>query len=434
MSVRVIAGCLVSLGLVWSLSVSAQESANRVLAASSAALPLEDLRIFVEVLNKIKSTYVAPVTDQTLLENAIKGMLSNLDPHSAYLDAEEFADLQKHTSGSFTGIGIELSLEDGVVEIISAIDGTPAAQADIQSGDLLLEVDGHPTDDLSLMEVTNLLRGKSGSKVVLTLLRGERTLFDVTLIREAISMQSVKSSLLEEGYGYVRISEFQANTAKEMRAALTQLKKTNNQQKLSGLVLDVRNNPGGLVQAAVEVADLFLEKGLIVYTKGRTSEAEQRFFATRGDLSEAIPLVVLINEGTASASEILSGALQDHQRAIVMGTESFGKGSVQTVLPLINKRAIKLTTALYYTPNGHSIQALGITPDVAVEPVEIKARPVSKSYKEADLAGHLDNAQPAAEKAKAAKNKDRVPLQAEDYVLQQALNLLKGLHISRKRA
>src|SRR5471032_2135657 len=343
-------------------------------ATTKAPLPLEELRTFAEVMDRIKAAYVEPVDDKTLLENAIKGMLSNLDPHSAYLGPEDFAELQESTSGEFGGLGIEVGSEDGQIKVVSPIDDTPASKAGIQAGDLIVKINGQPTRGQTMTEAVDKMRGKLGLKITLTLVRDGGNPFDVTLARATITVKSVKSQLLESGYGYIRITQFQVKTGDEVAAALAKLRKDNG-KKMSGLVLDLRNNPGGVLQAAVEVADHFLTSGLIVYTKGRIANSELRFMADGKDESEGVPLVVLINGGSSSASEIVSGALQDHKRAVLMGTTSFGKGSVQTVLPLSNDRALKITTALYFTPNGRSIQAQGIIPDVEVRQAKVTGAP-----------------------------------------------------------
>jgi len=398
--------------------------------SDSAPLPLDDLRTFAEVMDRIKSAYVEPVSDKTLLENAIKGMLSNLDPHSAYLEPEAFRDLQESTSGEFGGLGIELGSEDGFLKVVSPIDDTPASAAGIQPGDLIVKIDGQPTKGLSLMEAVEKMRGKPGSEIELTLVREGGRPFDIELTRAVIKVRSVKSQLLDEGYGYIRITQFQVNTGEEVGKALAKLRKDNG-KKLRGIVLDLRNNPGGVLQAAVEVTDHFLKKGLIVYTEGRIANSELRFNADPADASEGVPLVVLINGGSASASEIVAGALQDHKRGVLMGTDSFGKGSVQTVLPLNNDRALKLTTALYFTPNGRSIQAQGIVPDIEVARAKLTREQDESGIKEADLQGHLGNGNGGAEKP--SKGKTNTPLrpQDDDYQLSQALNLLKGLSVTR---
>ncbi|WP_449430780.1 S41 family peptidase [Pseudomonas putida] len=396
---------------------------------AKAPLPLEELRTFAEVMDRIKAAYVEPVDDKTLLENAIKGMLSNLDPHSAYLGPEDFQELQESTSGEFGGLGIEVGQEDGFIKVVSPIDDTPASRAGVQAGDLIVKINGAPTRGQTMTEAVDKMRGKIGEKITLTLVRDGGTPFDVTLARAVIQVKSVKSQLLESDYGYIRITQFQVKTGDEVGKALAKLRKDNG-KKLRGVVLDLRNNPGGVLQAAVEVADHFLTKGLIVYTKGRIANSELRFSADPADASAGVPLVVLINGGSASASEIVAGALQDQKRAVLMGTDSFGKGSVQTVLPLANDRALKLTTALYYTPNGRSIQAQGIIPDIEVRPAKLTAEADTDNFKEADLQGHLGNGNGGADRPTgSSKRKDRP--QDDDFQLSQALSLLKGLNITK---
>ncbi len=401
-------------------------------APAKAPLPLDELRTFAEVMDRIKAAYVEPVDDKTLLENAIKGMLSNLDPHSAYLGPEDFQELQESTSGEFGGLGIEVGTEDGFIKVVSPIDDTPASKAGIEAGDLIVKINGQPTRGQSMTEAVDKMRGKIGEKITLTLVRAGGNPFDVTLARAIIQVKSVKAQLLDNGYGYLRITQFQVKTGEEVGRALAKLRKDNN-GKLKGLVLDLRNNPGGVLQAAVEVADHFLTKGLIVYTKGRIANSELRFSADPADASEGVPLVVLINGGSASASEIVAGALQDQKRGILMGTDSFGKGSVQTVLPLNNDRALKITTALYYTPNGRSIQAQGIIPDVEVRQGKLTSDQDSENFKEADLQGHLGNGNGGADrpsnKVPTVSNKSRP--QDSDFQLSQALSLLKGLSVTR---
>lgn len=426
---------LTTLALALLLGVGAAQAADAP-AASPAAngkeapLPLDELRTFAEVLDRVKAAYVEPVDDKTLLENAIKGMLSNLDPHSAYLGPEEFAELQESTSGEFGGLGIEVGSEDGFVKVISPIDDTPAAAAGIQPGDLIVKIDGKPTKGQSMNEAVDSMRGKAGSPITLTIVRGGGKPFDVELKRAIIKVKSVRSQMLEPGYGYLRITQFQVNTGEETVKALSKLR-NDNKGKLKGLVLDLRNNPGGVLQSAVEVADAFLTKGLIVYTKGRIPNSELRFSADPADPSDGVPLVVLINGGSASAAEIVAGALQDQKRAILMGTDSFGKGSVQTVLPLNNDRALKLTTALYYTPNGRSIQAQGITPDIEVERAKVtREQSDFDGFKEADLQGHLANGNGGKDRPTAAGKAPVDRPQDADYQLSQALSLLKGLSLS----
>ncbi|QGZ28915.1 S41 family peptidase [Stutzerimonas stutzeri] len=400
-------------------------------SANRAPLPLDELRTFAEVLDRIKAAYVEPVDDKTLLENAIKGMLSNLDPHSAYLEPEAFAELQESTSGEFGGLGIEVGIEDGFIKVVSPIDDTPASKAGIEAGDLIVRIDGKPTKGMSMMDAVGMMRGKPGSDISLSLVREGGKPFNVKLTRAVIKVNSVKSQMLEPGYGYLRVTQFQINTGEEVGKALARLRKENG-KKLNGLVLDLRNNPGGVLQAAVEVSDHFLTDGLIVYTKGRIANSELRFSADPADASEGVSLVVLINGGSASASEIVAGALQDQKRGVVMGTDSFGKGSVQTVLPLNNDRALKLTTALYYTPNGRSIQAQGIEPDIQVTRAKLTREQAIEGVREADLAGHLGNGNGGPERPSGAQvTSDSPRPQDEDFQLGQALNLLKGLNLTR---
>jgi len=317
-------------------------------------------------------------------------------------------------------------MEDGILKIIAPIDDSPAERAGIRAGDLIIRLDGQATQGMSMMEVVNKMRGKPGEKIRLTLVRDGGNPFDVELTRALIKSKSVRSRLLESGYGYLRISQFQQGSGKETRSALAQLKKANQGKALKGLVLDLRNNPGGVLQAAVEVVDQFIASGLITYTRGRLEGSDLRFFASGKDNSEGVPLVVLINEGSASAAEIVAGALQDHQRAVLMGSTSFGKGSVQTILPINQGRALKLTTALYYTPNGRSIQAQGIVPDIAVSRGRlVREQEGAFNVKEADLAGHLDNGGGNEGQARITSNQE----QDADYQLSEALNLLKALNV-----
>jgi carboxyl-terminal processing protease len=417
-----------AIALIGSSALARAETAPD--ATPQAPLPLDELRTFAEVMDRIKAAYVEPISDKVLLENAIKGMLSNLDPHSAYLEPEDFRDLQESTSGEFGGLGIEVGTEDGFIKVISPIDDTPASAAGIQPGDLIVKIDGQPTKGLSMIEAVDKMRGKAGSKIELSLVREGGKPFDVQLTRAVIKVRSVKSQLLEDNYGYVRVTQFQVNTGEEVGKALNKLRKDNG-KKLRGLVLDLRNNPGGVLQAAVEVSDHFLKQGLIVYTEGRIVNSELRFSADSADASEGVPLVVLINGGSASASEIVAGALQDHKRGVLMGTDSFGKGSVQTVLPLNNDRALKLTTALYFTPNGRSIQAQGIVPDIEVKRAKLTREQDDGTIKEADLLGHLNNGNGGADKPSTNKAARPERPQDGDYQLSQALNLLKGLNITR---
>jgi carboxyl-terminal processing protease len=374
---------------------------------------------------------VEEIDDRTLLENAIKGMLSQLDPHSAYLDKDSFSDLQESTTGNYGGLGIEIGMEDGFVKVIAPMDDTPAAEAGIESGDLIVQLDGTPVKGMSLSDAIEAMRGDPGTEVHLTLVKaGKNSPTDVTLTREIIQVASVRERYLEDGFGYLRIAQFQSGTGAEVEKAIIKLK---DKGDLEGLVIDLRNNPGGVLQSAVEVSDVFIANGLIVYTLGRLNDAEVRYNATGPDAINGVPIVVLVNEGTASASEIVAGALQDHGRAIVMGTNTFGKGSVQTILPLNNEKAIKLTTARYYTPNGKSIQAEGIVPDIWVD--RSKVTPLKTNpfrVKERDLQNHLTGDDEVAESGASEENsssRNNMQLATTDYQLNEALTLLKGLHI-----
>jgi len=430
---------VLSIGLVLgvSLSVGTSVLADRASEKSAAStLPLEELRTFSEVFGKVKADYVEPVDDKKLLENAIRGMLSGLDPHSAYLDKEEFKELQEGTTGEFGGLGIEVGMEDGFVKVISPIDDTPAARAGVKAGDLIIKLDDTPVKGLSLNDAVKLMRGKPGSKIVLTIVReGAQKPLVLTLVRDVIKVKSVKSKALAPGYGYIRISSFQTHTAEDMGKAIDELKKKSGGE-LKGLVLDLRNNPGGVLGAAVSVSDAFLEKGLIVYTDGRAPDSKLKYSATPNDVLKGAPMVVLINGGSASASEIVAGALQDQKRAIIMGTRSFGKGSVQTIFPMSNNTAVKITTARYYTPSGRSIQAEGIEPDVVAEPLKVAKSDGDgfEPIKEADLTGHLTNESAQKKPADDQKTEEQeADLASKDFALSQALNLLKGLNIMQAR-
>ncbi|MDP1970418.1 MAG: S41 family peptidase, partial [Methylobacter sp.] len=338
-------------------SVFAERDNAEPVADTAEALPYEDLRTFTEIFGRIKRDYVEPVSDKKLLEDAIRGMLSGLDPHSAYLIAEEYQELKEGTTGQFGGLGIEVTMENGFVKVVSPIDDTPAQRAGIKTGDLIVRLDDQPVKGMTLADAVKLMRGEPGSKILLTVIReGVEAPLKISITRDVIKVKSVKNRMLEKGYGYVRISSFQSGTGESLKEALASLKKENT-GSLKGLVLDLRNNPGGVLNAAVEVSDAFIKSGLIVYTEGRIENSEMRFNAAPDDLIDGAPMVVLINAGSASASEIVAGALQDQKRAVIMGEKSFGKGSVQTILPTSNGSAVKLTTARYYTPSGRSIQA-----------------------------------------------------------------------------
>lgn len=454
---------LVFTGLCAGILISLNFSANADKAAL-APLPVEELRNLADVFNAIKQGYVEPVEDKKLITYAISGMLSNLDPHSAYLDAEAFKDLQVGTQGEFGGLGIEVGAEDGYVKVISPIEDTPAFRAGIKAGDLIIKLDDTSVKGMSLNDAVKRMRGKPKTNIVLTIARkGETKPIVVTLTREVIKVQSVKSKLVEPGFGYVRVVQFQEQTAASLVQHLDRLVK---QGRLKGLVLDLRNDPGGLLNSAVGVSAAFLPpQALVVSTDGRTDDAKRKYLAAPDDYLrgsrddyiknvpasiKTVPMVVLVNGGSASASEIVAGALQDHKRAVVMGTQSFGKGSVQTILPLNSSAAIKLTTARYFTPSGRSIQAKGIVPDIVVE--ETPNGSSRDHLREADLERHLSNGKepevarteaPAGPKKEApakVRDKDKPkdddelkpPFEIagkDDYQLAQAVNLLKGLQI-----
>lgn len=430
-------GIFVGAGFTLMRSVLAERQVAAPANGALAPLPLDDLRTFTEVFNRIKADYVVDVQDKKLLQDAIQGMLSGLDPHSSYLDAEAFKEIRIGTEGQFGGLGIEVSMEDGFVKVIAPIEDTPAAKGGLKAGDLIIRLDEKPVKGMTLTDAVKEMRGKPGSNITLTVLReGSTKPLKITLQRAVIKIQSIKAQMLESGYGFVRVTQFQSNTGDNLIEALNRLKKEN-KGALKGLVLDLRNNPGGVLNAAVAVSDAFLTKGLVVYTKGRVADSEMKLAATPNDFLDGAPIVVLVNGGSASASEIVAGALQDHKRAVVMGTKTFGKGSVQTIVPMTNGAALKLTTARYYTPLGRSIQALGIVPDVVVEEAKVTRSAAEEGMlKEADLARHLDNgsATPApltpAEPVKETKDtKPKYGKLAEDYQLQEALNLLKGIAI-----
>lgn len=411
-------------------SIHSGEQVQTALPDPEKQLPLEDLRKFTEVFGRIKDAYVEEVSDRKLLESAIKGMLSDLDPHSTYLAPKDYEKLEESTSGEFGGLGIEVGMENGFVKVIAPIDDTPAQKAGVQAGDLIIKLGEKPVKGMSLEEAVQLMRGKPGSILTLTIMReSESAPIEIDVERDIIKVTSVKSRMLENGYGYVRITQFQGDTGSQFTDTLNDLEAELGRD-LDGLVIDLRNNPGGVLQAAVESADALLNDGLIVYTEGRIQSSRLRFSARAGDIMEGTPIVVLINGGSASASEILAGALQDHSRAVVMGTQSFGKGSVQTVIPLDETHAIKMTTARYYTPNGRSIQATGIKPDIEVRPAELKELDSRPFFTEADLSGHLEG-QSEEQQSDDENTAQSQPgaMADKDYQLRSALNLLKGIRI-----
>ncbi|MDA8965748.1 S41 family peptidase [Pseudomonadales bacterium] len=402
--------------------------------AINGTLALKELQAFVNAFTQIRNTYVEEVDDKTLLENAIKGMLTELDPHSNYLAPQTYKNLQVSATGEFGGLGLEVGMEDGFVKVISPIDDTPAQKAGIESGDLIVKIDNKPVKGLSLNEAVKLMRGKIGTSIELTVAReGNAQPLEFSLERAVISVVSVRSKVLEKDYLYLRIAQFQANTGVDLRKVIDQATQA---QAPNGIVLDLRNNPGGVLQAAVDVVDTFISEGLIVYTEGRIQTSATRFVASGEATALDVPLVILINGGSASASEIVAGALQDHKRAIVLGTTSFGKGSVQSVIPLSETHGMKLTTARYFTPNGRSIQAQGIVPDIIVERGKFTPLKSRVQVTEADLPRHLQNGGTNSADQANTKNSKRTDAQkavTNDAQLHEAITLLKGLHILSQR-
>jgi carboxyl-terminal processing protease len=450
---------LILVGVVAGVLISLNFQAIADLKSGRSTLPIEELRAFTEVFGAIKTNYVEPVEDKKLITEAINGMLTGLDPHSAYLDAEAFKELQVGTQGQFGGLGIEVGMEDGFVRVISPIEDTPAFKAGVKPGDLIIKLDETPVKGMTLNDAVKKMRGKPNTQITLTISRkGESAPLVITITRAVIRVQSVKSKLIEPGYGWVRVAQFQEGTAEALSKALEAMFK---QGQIKGLVLDLRNDPGGLLHGAVAISSAFLPpKTLVVSTDGRAEDAKKKFFASPEDYARGsrgedvlkslpaavknVPMVVLVNGGSASASEIVAGALQDHKRAVVIGTQTFGKGSVQTIMPLGNSTAIKLTTARYFTPGGRSIQAKGITPDIIVE----EPGAPQERVREADLQRHLENAEkldkqeadkaaksgaptaaPKAKPAPAAPSEQQKPIELgskDDFQLAQALNHLKG--------
>ena len=384
------------------------------------------LNLFGEAFEKIKNNYVEEVEVKDLIESAIEGMLNSLDPHSTFLNTDELNELKIQTKGEFGGLGIEVTLENGLVKVISPIDDTPAERAGIKSGDLITHIDEEAVMGLSLSEAVSLMRGKVGSKINLTIKRRDQSL-KIEIVRAIIELKSVKYSL-EDNIGYIRVSSFNQKVDEEIKKAIKQMQ-GNNKNKIVGYVLDLRNNPGGLLDQAVNVTDIFLARGEIVSTRGRKKSDGSRYNAVKNDLIDGLPLVVLINQGSASASEIVAGALQDHKRAIIMGTKSFGKGSVQTILPSGENVAIKLTTARYYTPSGKSIQMTGIDPDILVEQSEVKPIQDTQSRKESDLRGAMKNDQNNSKETNNKKVNEDQNNESVDYQLARAIDLILALNI-----
>jgi len=455
MKTRIKQASLVLVGVLAGVLLSLNFSAVAQREAARFPLPVDELRAFAEVFGAIKSSYVEPVEDKKLITEAISGMLTGLDPHSAYLDQDAFRELQVGTQGEFGGLGIEVGMEEGFVKVVSPIEDTPAYRAGLKPGDFIIKIDDASVKGMNLTEAVKRMRGKPRTSIRLTILRkGEPRPFEVTLVRDIIRVQSVKSKLIEPGYGWIRVSQFQEHTGENLAKHVEGLYKKG---PLKGLVLDLRNDPGGLLNGAVGIASAFLQpRALVVSTDGRTEDAKRKFVAApedylRGSRQDylrtlpaalkTVPMVVLVNGGSASASEIVAGALQDHKRATIMGTATFGKGSVQTILPLGNNTAIKLTTARYYTPSGRSIQAKGITPDIVVED---PTAPTVGRLREADLEKHLLNDQEKdAKSEKSRRTGTKQPTDADekppallefasdkDFQFQQALKHLKGLPLA----
>lgn len=400
--------------------------------AEKAAKPAEEadtyelLNLFGEVMERAKTSYVEEVDDKKLIESAINGMLVSLDPHSSYLDAQSYKYMNEQTKGKFGGLGIEVTMENGVVKIVSPIDDTPAAKAGLKPGDYITNIDGEQVIGMSLNDAVDKMRGKVGSKVKLTIRRVGEKPFEVTLKREELKIQSVKNDIKSGDVAYIRITSFSGDTDKMVEKAIKQAKKEL-KGNIKGVVLDVRNNPGGLLDQAVNISDLFLDKGEIVSTRSRNEEDTVRYTAKEGDITDGLPIVVMINDGSASASEILAGALQDHKRAIILGEKSFGKGSVQTVVPLGKYGAMRLTTARYYTPSGRSIQATGIIPDVEVHPAKVEEYINNYGLSEAEYRNALKNEATGEDKKTENNTKDED--WRKDYQLSRAVDLVKALGI-----
>jgi carboxyl-terminal processing protease len=409
-------------------------------AQTNSSETYRQLNLFGAVFERVRANYVEEVSEEKLCEAAINGMLSSLDPHSSFLNAKNYRDMQVQTRGEFGGLGIEVTMEGGLVKVVSPIDDTPAARAGLLPGDLISHLDGEPVLGLTLSEAVERMRGKVGSEITLTVRRGEQEPFDVTLERATITIRSVRHRTIGD-IGYVRITTFNEQSTSGLQEAVAAIHQELG-DRLHGYVIDLRNNPGGLLDQAISVSDAFLERGEIVSTRGRGEENSSRANATPGDITDGAPLVVLINGGSASASEIVAGALQDQHRAIILGTQSFGKGSVQTIIPLQGYGAMRLTTARYYTPSGRSIQAKGITPDILVEPAKIEKIATQRGRREADLRGALVNPDGTAAPGKADDQKPADTQEnadagkggeVDDYQLARAIDLLRGIHLYQSR-
>ncbi len=429
-------------GLVLGLSIAIGHSVY-ALKNESNELPLEALKAFTDVYHRITTDYVEKPDEKKLLEDAIRGMLSGLDPHSNFLNLEEFGDLKVGTTGQFGGLGIEVGMENGFVKVISPIDDTPAQKAGVMAGDLIVRLNDKSVKGMTLSDAVKIMRGKPNTDILLTIIRdGAGKPLEITITREIIKVKSVRSKMLEDEYGYIRITSFQSRTTQDLLTALDKLK-AENDGELNGLILDLRNNPGGVLSAAIGVSDAFIKDGLLVYTKGRIRDSSFKYNATPTDAINGAPIIVLVNGGSASASEIVAGAIQDHNRGIIMGTKTFGKGSVQTIQELGNGGAVKLTTARYYTPKGRSIQALGITPDIIQATTKINStqKERANAIKEKDLTRHLSNPEntegdddnvntsEATDTDKEKEKEEELSLAETDFQLFEALSLLKGINI-----
>jgi carboxyl-terminal processing protease len=440
---RVLTGfVLVMAALVIFIGISSQ----RRCAAEAKGSDYESIELFTDVMAIVKKSYVEEVDTKKLIYGAINGMLASLDPHSSFMPPDTYKEMKIDTKGSFGGLGIEITVKDGILTVISPIEDTPAYKAGIKSGDQILKIDDRFTKDLNINDAVKRMRGQKGSTVVLTIMRESfEKPKEFSLVRDVIQIRSVRSRMLDNGYGYVRIAQFQEKTDEDLNKALSTLQE-DHKKPFSGLVLDLRNDPGGLLDQAVKVADHFVEDGLIVYTEGREKDSKMQFSARKGNKEPGYPIVVLINGGSASASEIVAGALQDHKRAVIMGTQSFGKGSVQTIIPLSDDSGLRLTTARYFTPKGRSIQAKGITPDIIVERLELPKEGDKKDgfhLREKDLEHHFENEDKGTQKGstnkevKPEEKKDLASLKPEDnlkndYQVMRALDLLKGWDILKK--
>jgi carboxyl-terminal processing protease len=424
---------LLSLLALSNLTNAAAAVEKKKAVGNEGLLPLDELRTFTRAYDHVRTSYVEEISDSKMLEYAIKGMIAELDPHSAYLDKEAYAELQATTSGEFGGVGLEVGMDDGAIKVITPLDGSPSQKAGIKPGDIIVRIDDQLMKGKTLTDATRLMRGPKDTSIKISLQRkGVEDPIDVVVLRDLIHVQSVIIKPVADDYLYIRIAQFQTNTGRDFSERLREGLKA--YPKTKGLVLDLRNNPGGVLQASIDVADAFLESGTVLYTKGRMENSSLSYAATAGDLASGLPLVTLINSGSASASEIVAGALQDHKRSIIMGTRSFGKGSVQTVIPITEDRAIKLTTALYYTPNGRSIQAKGIEPDVRLEKMT-NGVGQKAAIAEADLAGHFKNSDG---QDIGGGTREREGVMSDDILkdnqVLDAINLLKGLHILGQQA